>query len=383
MNKPLIMTPGPTYVHEDVRRAMLQEIINPDVDESFFEFYKETGERLKKLLRTKNDVIIMSGEGILGLEASCASIIEPGDRVLCIDNGIFGNGFGSYVKMYGGEATYLKFDYRQAVDVNVIEDFLKKDRNFKAATLVHCETPSGITNPIADICKILKKYRILSIVDSVSAIGGEPLETDEWNIDIVLGASQKCISAPPGLTFLSISQDAWNAILKRKTPITGYYCNLSVWKSWYEERWFPYTQPVSDIYALRVAVDRLIEDSLRLERHRSIANAVRTALVNSGLELYPINGFSNTVTTFYVPKGTTFADISNMMLNEHNILIAGAFGFLKDRVIRIGHMGENCREDKILKTLYALDKTFEKLHINLRSKLYSSWQYVPPYNSHL
>ncbi|GAE89647.1 pyridoxal-phosphate-dependent aminotransferase family protein [Acetivibrio straminisolvens] len=382
MIKPLIMTPGPTYVHVDVRRAMMQEVGNPDVEERFFEFYKETCERLKKLLKTKNDVIILSGEGILGLEASCASIIEPGDRVLCIDNGIFGNGFGSYVKMYGGEATYLKFDYREAVDLNVIEEFLKKDHNFKAATLVHCETPSGITNPVADICKVLKKYGILSIVDSVSAIGGEPLETDEWDIDIVLGGSQKCISAPPGLTFLSISQDAWNAILKRNTPIIGYYCNLSVWKSWYEDRWFPYTQPVSDIYALRTAVDKLLQDDMRIERHRSIANTVRTALVNSGLELYPKNGFSNTVTAFYVPQGTTFADIYDMMLKEHNILIAGSFGFLKDKVIRIGHMGENCYEYKVLKTLNALDNTLRNLNIDLKNELHSPWQYVPAFNSH-
>ncbi|ABN51504.1 MAG TPA: aminotransferase class V-fold PLP-dependent enzyme [Hungateiclostridium thermocellum] len=369
MNKPLVMTPGPTYVHEDVRRAMQQEVGNPDVEESFFEFYRETCERLKELLKTKNDVIILSGEGILGLEAACASVIEPGDRVLCIDNGIFGNGFGDFVKMYGGEATYLKFDYRRAVDVNVVENFLKNDHNFKAATLVHCETPSGITNPIADICKMLKRYGILSIVDAVSSIGGEPLEADEWEIDVVLGGSQKCISAPPGLTFMSISRDAWNAILKRKTPIIGYYCNLAVWKSWYEDRWFPYTQPVSDIYALRAAVDRLLQDDLRIERHKNIADRVRAALADRGLELYPENGFSNTVTAFYVPDGATFTDIYNIMLSEHNILIAGSFGFLKDKVIRIGHMGENCYEDKILKTFAALDKTFEKLNIDLRNKL--------------
>ncbi len=195
------------------------------------------------------------------------------------------------------------------------------------------------------------------------------MEADEWEIDVVLGGSQKCISAPPGLTFMSISRDAWNAILKRKTPIIGYDCNLAVGKSWYEDRWFPYTQPVSDIYALRAAVDRLLQDDLRIERHKNIADRVRAALADRGLELYPENGFSNTVTAFYVPDGATFTDIYNIMLSEHNILIAGSFGFLKDKVIRIGHMGENCYEDKILKTFAALDKTFEKLNIDLRNKL--------------
>lgn len=369
MSKPMIMTPGPTYIHEDVRRAMSVEITNPDLDERFFEFYKETCERLKELLKTKNDVLILCGEGILGLEAACASIIEPGDRVLCIDNGIFGNGFGDFSKMYNGEVTYYKSDYRKALDVEELRVFLEKESNFKMATLVHCETPSGITNPVDEICKLLKEYGILSVVDSVSAIGGEPLETDEWKIDVALGGSQKCLSAPPGLTFLSLSKDAWDAILQRKTPITGYYCNLSLWKSWYEDKWFPYTQPVSDIYALRTAVDRILGDAAT-ERHKFIGNAVRKALISSGLELYPQNGFSNTVTTFLVPQGVAFKDIYNTMLNEHNIIIAGAFDFLKDKVVRIGHMGENCYEEKVYTTLKALDKTFDKLNVKLNGKLH-------------
>ncbi|MFZ5989520.1 MAG: pyridoxal-phosphate-dependent aminotransferase family protein [Bacillota bacterium] len=370
MNKPLIMTPGPTYIHEDVRRAMSLEITNPDLDENFFEFYKETCGKLKELLKTKNDVLILCGEGILGLEAACASIIEPGDRVLCIDNGIFGNGFGDFAKIYGGDVTYFKSDYHSAVGVEGLREFLNKDHNFKLATLVHCETPSGITNPVDEICKLLKSYGILSIVDSVSAIGGEPLETDEWQMDVVLGGSQKCLSAAPGLTFLSISPEAWNAILNRKTPITGYYSNLSHWKNWYEDKWFPYTQPISDIYGLREAVDRLLSEGDSIKRHKVLSDAVRNALTSSGLELYPQSGFSNTVTTFLIPSGVSFKEIFDIMLKEHNIMIAGAFGFLKDKVARIGHMGENCYEEKLYITLKALDTTLCKLNIKLKGEIH-------------
>ena len=170
MVKNLIMTPGPTYVHEDVRRAMAKPITNPDIDLSFYEFYKETSKQLQRLLKTQNDVLILSGEGILGLEAACASLIEAGDRVLCIDNGIFGNGFGDFSKIYGAEVVYYKSDYEKGLNAQKLQEFLNKDHNFKLATFVHCETPSGITNNIKDISLLLRSYNILTVVDSVAAV---------------------------------------------------------------------------------------------------------------------------------------------------------------------------------------------------------------------
>lgn len=370
MKTPLIMSPGPTYIKEEVRRALSKEITNPDLDLSFYEFYKETCDQLKKLLNTKNDVLILSGEGILGLEAACASIIEPGDQVLVIDNGIFGKGFADFVSIYGGQVTFFQSDYERAIDIGKLEVFLRENHDFKMATVVHCETPSGITNPVHLICPMLKKYGILTVVDSVSAVGGEPLQTDEWQIDMVLGGSQKVLSAPPGLTFLSISQEAWHAILDRGTPIASYYCNLSLWKNWYQEKWFPYTQPITDIYGLRKAVVLLLEDEKRLERHRKIAEAVRKTLKEAGLKLYPKEGFANTVTTFMVPEGVTFKKIYEEMLEKHNILIAGAFDFLKNKVIRIGHMGENCYEEKLYLTFKALDDVLRHNHVDLQGELH-------------
>ncbi len=370
MKKPLIMTPGPTEIHEDVRKAMAQDITNPDLDIDFFEFYKQTCDKLKKLLNTKNDVLILNGEGILGLEAACASLIEPGDRILCIDNGIFGKGFGDFAKIYGGEVIYFEGDYRRAIDLNELKDFLEKDNDFKLATLVYCETPSGITNPVDEICPLLKEYGIISVVDAVSAIGGEPIEVDKWQMDVVLGGSQKCLSASPGLTLLSISKDAWDIILSRNIPIKSFYCNLALWENWYEEKWFPYTQPISDIYGLDCAVDRILERGDYIERHEKIANGVRESFIESGLELYPLSGYSNTVTTVLIPKGISFNEIFNSMLEDYNIMIAGAFDYLENKVIRIGHMGENCYEDKVYITLKALNNVFKKHGIKLNGSLH-------------
>lgn len=370
MKDKIIMTPGPTYIHEEVRKAMSTPITNPDLDLEFYEFYKNTTKKIGNLLNTNNEVLILSGEGILGLEAACASLIEPGDRVLCIDNGIFGKGFGDFVKMYGGECVYFSSDYRKPVDIKELELLLQEDNDFKLATFVHCETPSGLVNPIKEISLLLKEYNIITVVDAVSSIGGELIDVDGWKIDIALGASQKCLSAPPGLTFLSISSEAWSLIINRKKPIAGYYCNLAVWRDWYEKKWFPYTQPISDIYALDVAVDRLINDSKKYDRHSSIANAVRTAIINCGLNLYPYSGWSNTVTAIAVPKEIDEKKVRESLVKTYNMILAGAFGELEGKVLRIGHMGENCREDKIYLALKYLDKTLRDFEVKLKKELH-------------
>ncbi|MDD7795271.1 pyridoxal-phosphate-dependent aminotransferase family protein [Clostridium sp. 'White wine YQ'] len=374
----LIMTPGPTYIRENVRMALSQEITNPDLDLDFYEFYKETCSKLQTLLKTKNNVLILSGEGILGLEAACASLVEQGDKVLCIENGIYGEGFGDFCKIYGGEVTYFHDDRRKGLDYNKLEAFLQENHDFKIATLVHCETPSGITNPISDICKLLNKYGILSIVDAVSSIAGEEVNVDEWKIDVVIGGSQKCLSAPPGLTFLSISKRAQDAMNNRKTPVQGFYTNLSIWKNWYEEKWFPYTQPISDIYALNQAIDNVLNDKNIIKRHTLFANAVRGALINSGLELFPIDYYSNTVTTVLVPSGIKYKDIFDKLIKEHNIIIAGGFDFLQDKIFRIGHMGENCYEDKLYLTLKALNTVLKDLNFNLKEELHQEFVKLLP-----
>jgi len=379
MKNPLIMTPGPTNIHEEVRVALSQEITNPDLDAAFFELYKETCEKIKRLLKTKNETLILCGEGILGLEAACASVIEPGDRVLCIDNGIFGKGFGDFAKMYGASVEYFRGDYEKGIDINELKEFLKNNNDFKVATLVHCETPAGITNPVESICPLLKSYGILTMVDAVSAIGGEELLVDDWNMDIVLGGSQKCLSAPPGLTFLSISDEAWSLIMNRRVPIAGYYINLSLWKNWYKEKWFPYTQPISDIYALDAALNRWLLEEDPIARHAKIAAAVREAFNRAGLSLYPINSFSNTVTTVKLPEGIAFKELYEEMLFNHNVLVGGAFDYLKDKVFRIGHMGENCYEEKIYTTLKALDFVLDNHNISKTGLLYM--HFVEAYNT--
>lgn len=366
MKIPNIMTPGPTQVRENVRLARAFETTNPDLDIQFFNFYKETCENIQRLLHTKNEVRILCGEGILGLEAACASLTEKGDRVLVIDNGIFGEGFADFVKIYGGEPIFFKGDRKKQIDVAALKIFLETDSDFKYATVVHCDTPSGVLNDISLICPLLKEKGILTVVDSVAAMGGTPLKVDDWKIDIVLGGSQKCISAPPGLTVLSISDDAFKAMESRKMPIASFYCNLLIWKNYYEEKWFPYTQPISDINGLHRAIDNILHDESIISRHTQIGQGVRKAVIAAGLKLYIEDGYSNTVSVIELPDGIEDKSLRKFMVDKYNIFIAGSFGYLSGKVIRIGHMGENARVDKVSYTLFALQKSLE--HFGFKCK---------------
>lgn len=349
-----IMTPGPTQVAENVRNARAAECTNPDLDLEFYDYYKETCELISSLLGTKNETLILSGEGILGLEAACASITEPQDRVLVLDNGLYGNGFKDFVNIYGGNPVLYTVDYKNEIDVEALEDYLNKDDNFKYATVVHCDTPSGMLNDISKICPLLKKHGIITVVDSVSAMFGENVNVDEFQIDILCGGSQKAVSAPPGLTFVTISNDAKQAMNTRKTPVASFYANLAIFEDYYGKKWFPYTMPISDIYGLRAAFDNIREDKEILLRHERVAKKVRETLTQHGFKLYQESGFSNTVTVFMVPEGMTAEYILDEMRQKYNIILAGSFGELAGKVIRIGHMGENAREEKVEEVLKAL-----------------------------
>lgn len=357
----MIMTPGPTQVRENVRMSRALETTNPDLDIQFYDFYKDTCENIAKFLKTKNEVRILGGEGILGLEAACASLTEKEDRVLVIENGIFGEGFSDFIEMYGGKVVFFRGDRKKKINIDELNNFLIKDSNFKFATIVHCDTPSGVLNEISKISPLLKKYGILTVVDSVAAMGGEELLVDDWQVDIAIGASQKCISAPPGLTFLSISEKAFNVMENRKTPIASFYCNLLVWRGYFKNKWFPYTPPISDIVGLSTAVNNILNEKDILSRHKSVAEATRKAINESGLNLYTYDGYSNTVTVIELPKNINDKELRDIMVKDYNVFIAGSFGFLEGKVIRIGHMGENAKKDKVAYTLFALQKALEKL----------------------
>ena len=366
MNNKFVYTPGPTRVSENVRLEIAKETTNPDIDVEFCEFYKNTCKKMSSILNTENDVYILSGEGILGLEAACASLTEPGDKVLVIDNGIFGRGFDDFVKMYGGEVVYFSGDYTKEIDIEELEKFLQKENDFKYATVVHCDTPTGVLNDLSKICPLLKRYNILTVVDSVAAMVGEEIRVDDWQIDIALGGSQKAISAPTGLTIVSISEDAKNSMKNRKMPIVGFYLNLTIWEKYYENKWFPYTMPINEIIGLDRAIDNILEEKLEnvLARHEKIASATRKAFTEYGLKLYLESGYSNTVTAVEIPENIGALNLTKHMLEKYNTLVSTSLCDYKDKLLRIGHMGENANLEFIIYVLNIIDKSLKDLGFN-------------------
>lgn len=349
----MLMTPGPTEIPQEVRNAMGREIQNPDLDEDFFDFYHSLEDKLKEVFNTNNHVLILGGEGILGLETSIASIIDKGDEVLCISNGVYGDGFADFVKMYGGDPSMCREPYDETLDIGKVKRSLES-HDFKAATMVHCETPTGTLNDINEILEILKDNEVLTIVDAVSSLGGTKVPVDK--IDLCIGGSQKCFSSPPGLTMLSVSEDAWQAVEEKEQRT--FYTSLAPWREdLLENEVFPYTHLTSNLYALDRSIDLLLREGLGkvFERHERAAEQCRESGKNMGLDLFPKSEAhcSPTVTAFSVSPSAS--RIRSELKEKHGILIATGLGELEDRIVRIGHMGYNADLEKVEKTMSALE----------------------------
>lgn len=365
-----LMIPGPTRVPEPVRTARAQAPDIPDSDPSFVALYRDTCRRITRLSGggDEYETILLDGEGMLALEAAVASLTEPGDRVLVLENGVFGAGFGDLVRLYGGIPVPYTVDDRRPIDPIALGYFLESNHKFKYATLVHCETPSGLLNDIGRLCPLLQSHDILTLVDGVSSQFAEPICVSQ-GIDFLCGASQKALSAPSGLAFVTISPEGWAAIRNRKTPIASFYGNLQNFSTYFKDCWFPYTMPVSDIYGLAAALDLVEGDPEFQTRHAHTARACRGALQKAGLTLYPEGNPANTVTAFCVPPETTDKAILDKVLTEYGILLAGSLGSLSGKVIRIGHMGANCHEEDLIETMNALGRVLAALDVPLQCDL--------------
>jgi len=360
-----LMTPGPVEVSPRTLRALSSPITHHYSPE-FIDFFQETTQKLKKVFQTKKDLIIMQGEAVVGLEAAVANILDPGDRVLVLDNGPYGAWFGIYVENHEGEVVRLKEDYTKAIDPEKVKEKLEKEKNIKAVTLVHMDTPVGITNPVEEICRLAKQFEVLTIVDSVAALGGMQIKPDEWEIDICICGSQKCFSSPPALAPISVSKEAWEAMEKKKKPLRNTYLSMLDYReTWIKNKSFPFTPFVSEVYALNESITEILEEGLEnvFARHKKVARAVREAVEAIGLRLWPESKeiASDTVTAIRVPQGINDEKLRRIMAEEYGVLIAGEVPGLKGDIFRIGHMGYSAYLDNALVTIAALEKTLQKL----------------------
>ena len=217
--------------------------------------------------------------------------------------------------------------------------------------------------------KLYKYIQKNGIAVELNAMSDQETSIDKAQIDICCGGSQKPLSAPPGLTMVSVNETARKAMHERKTPIASFYANLLTFETYYEDMHFPYTQPISDIYGLRATLEDVDHDTNRFFRHKVIAKAVRQTLSEAGLKLYLEDGYASTVTAFYVPDGLTDKQIMDEMLEKYHIIISGSLGDLKGKLMRIGHMGNNANITDVKNTLSALTQVLEAHDISVKEDM--------------
>lgn len=355
-----MMTAGPVEVSPRVLAALAQPTVYHYYPR-FVEFFESATEKLAKVygVGSGEDVLILQGEAVLGLETSVACTINPGEKVLVVENGPFGSSFGEYVRNAGGTPVYYRGENNAALDVQAVGAFIDANRDAAAITMVHCETPAGILNPVGPISRHAKRLGLLTIVDAVASLGGAEYSPTGWGIDISVSASQKCIGAPPSLTLLSMSPHAWERVQGKKQPVRNSYLSLLDWKdSWLSSRKFPFTPFTNDVYALNAALDEILTEGVErcVARHAEAGRMCREGLRGMGIALWPRNDddCSPTVTAFKVPPGHTDAEVIERLVKEHGILISGGFGNLKGKVLRIGTMGYQARPDAVSSTIDAL-----------------------------
>ena len=348
---PLI--PGPTSVPEYVRKCYLTDFGSADLEEPYFQLYINTENKLQNLLNTKNKVAIMSGEGMVALWGAMKSVLKPGDKVLAVSSGLFGDGFHDMAKAIGCESRLLKAPDGDTVNA---DDVLKVAKEYKPKliTMVHCETPSGLINPVEPIGKVAKEVNALFLVDFVSSAGGVEVRVDDWNIDLGLLGSQKCLSCLPDMAIVTVSDKAWKAIHEVNYP--GYDAILP-FEHAVENRYFPYTPNWQALSALSTSLDHIFEQGLEniFKLHREVSKHCRDEIRKLGLKTYPTREELNspTVTGVWIPEGWTWQELDSQ-LRQKGVFIGGTFGDLSGKIFRIGHMGSQANQSLVDRAISAL-----------------------------
>jgi aspartate aminotransferase-like enzyme len=297
-------------------------------------------EKLKEAFMTKNDLFVLTGSGTGGLEAAIVNVLSPGDKVLAVSIGSFGDRFGSIAKAFGANVVALNFEWGKAAKPEAIQDALDSDPEIKAVLVTHNETSTGVTNDLPAISAVVKGAGKLLVVDSISGIGAIKCPVDEWRLDVTIAGSQKGWMVPPGLTMISVSPDAWKAHASAKMPRT--YWDFTQAKKYIERGQTPWTPAVSMIFAFDVALDILLRKGMEniVAHHARIGNAARAGMKSLGLDLVADEAHaSDTVTAVWGGPSLDIKEFRRILREENKIVLGGGQGKLDGKIFRIGHMG--------------------------------------------
>lgn len=337
--------PGPTPCPPQVLRALSRQMIDHR-GKQFGEILNSVTLRLKQIFQTKGDVLLLTSSGTGGLEAAIVNMLSPGDKVLAVSNGVFGDRFADIAETYGAEVQRLTFEWGRADAPEDIERALRADNGIKAVLVTHNETSTGVTNDLAGISSVVKQFDKLLLVDAVSSLSCINLPVDDWHCDVVITSSQKGWMVPPGLAILSVSEKAWQAHKQAKMP--RYYWDFSKAKEYLEKGQTPWTPAISICYALNDALDLMLSEGLSniFARHARVAQTARNGVKSLGLSLFAEEGHaSNTVTAVNASDGIDTPKLIQILRDEYNVVIAGGQRKLSGKIFRIGHLGWVTEDD--------------------------------------
>jgi aspartate aminotransferase-like enzyme len=360
--KQLLMIPGPTPVPQSVLLAGATPMINHRGPE-FAEALEEVTEALKRVFQTRHHVFVLTGSGTGGLEAAIVNTLSPGDAVLSVSIGVFGDRFASIAKTFGVKVESLDFEWGTAADPERIRARLAADKKkeIKAVMVTHNETSTGVANDLAEIGPIVREHGALLLVDGISSLVAMDCQTDAWCLDLVVAGSQKAFMIPPGLVFIAMNDRAWSAMEKASIP--RFYWDLGKAKDYLARGQTPWTPAVPQVLQLRAALKILEAEGLQacFARHARQAGAVRAGVKALGLQMFaePSHA-SNAVTSIRRPDGVKVGALRKLLLEKYGVVLAGGQQSLNEEIFRIGHLGHTGESD-IVATLGALGMALKEL----------------------
>jgi pyridoxamine---pyruvate transaminase len=335
------LSAGPTTASPRTLAALGQPILY-HYDPVFVDTFRRAEAKVARVFGTANEIILLQGEAVLGLEAAARSLVRPGLPVLNLVSGVFGRGMGYWLKDFGAELYEIEVPYNESVHPGQVADFLDRYPQIELLTVVHSETPSGTLHDCRAIGQIARSRGVLTLVDCVSSVGGMRYDPDDWQLDVSVAGPQKCLGGPPGLSLIAVSEQAWAAIEANPAAPRASFLSLLDWRDqWHGQGRFPYTPSVSDVYALESACDQVIEEGLEaaFARHATAARAGRAGVRAMGLPLWPASEdiMSNCVTAVALPDGVDQRAIRDHARARYGVMISGSQG--AGNLVRIGHMG--------------------------------------------
>lgn len=345
MEKTYLLTPGPTPLPPQVRKALSGQIIHHRTPQ-FQGILKECAQGLKEVFKTKNDVFILTSSGTGAMEAAVVNLLSAGDGAICVQAGKFGERWTELCKAYNIKAEIIDVEWGRAVKPEAIEAKLKANNNIKAVFTTLCETSTAVATDIKAIGAIMKNYGAALVVDAISGLGAVNLDTDNWGVDVVVVGSQKGLMLPPGLAFISMSQKALKLMGAANLP--RYYFDMRKAKKAIEKTDTPFTPAVSLVIALREALRMIKEEGLDncFKRYSLYARACRAAAKAIGLEIYA-KDISDAVTAIRLPETIDGEKLVKTMRDTYGVGVAGGQAELKGKIVRIAHMGYISAKDTI------------------------------------